>query len=587
MEREKHARKGTPTDSPPPAADASQPDLVGETFDGFRILRELGRGGMGQVYLAEQLSLKRKVAVKMLREDVAAHPTALERFKAESKTVARLSHPNVVQVHTFGEHRDRCYMVLEYVEGKSLGDYLARQGPLDVPLALSIMRQVASALHQASELGIVHRDIKPQNILLTRKGEAKVADFGLSRCLAADQPVDLTTAGATVGTPLFMSPEQVEGKTVDHRSDIYSFGVTCYQMLAGQTPFGGSNAFEIALKHVREEPPPLATVRPDLPPELCAVVHKMLSKSRRGRYQSARDLLKDIARVRESLGRTTGVVPVAVGVETMPAVDASRPPARRPRSSPVPFWRRRKARRWLPALGVLVGLGFLGILCVVAAIAWNRLSTHPDAVAAAPSSSPADAPVVPPASPAVPPPAAPVAPPTAPVTPPTAPVAPPPSPAPPPDAPVAPPEQSREEASRKWWSSTSRRLHRTRPASATASTSASFTSTGPTMPRPRRCSRMDERRSPSTYHFVGRLGLAVTDAVKKDYRDSHAKLTELFDPKDRDNRREVLNGYLAQKPELAQWVNEANAEDARNGFVDSPVPPTEHHFPGRSPFRRP
>ncbi len=259
----------TPTPGEPPASSASCPDLLGETFDDFRILRRLGQGGMGQVYLAEQVSLKRKVAIKVLREDIAANPTALERFKAESKTVARLSHSNVVQVHTFGEHQGRCYMVLEYVEGKNLREYLLRQGPLDVPLALSIMRQVASALQRASELGIVHRDIKPENILLTRKGEAKVADFGLSRCLAVEPPVDLTRAGTTVGTPLFMSPEQVEGKTVDHRSDIYSFGVTCYQMLTGRTPFGGSNAFQIALKHVREEPPPLAQVRPDLPPALC------------------------------------------------------------------------------------------------------------------------------------------------------------------------------------------------------------------------------------------------------------------------------------------------------------------------------
>ena len=134
MEREKHARKGTATDLPSPRrVGVAARTFVGETFDGFRILRELGRGGMGQVYLAEQISLKRKVAVKMLREDVAAHPTALERFKAESKTVARLSHPNVVQVHTFGEHRDRCYMVLEYVEGKSLGDYLAARGRSTCP----------------------------------------------------------------------------------------------------------------------------------------------------------------------------------------------------------------------------------------------------------------------------------------------------------------------------------------------------------------------------------------------------------------------------------------------------------------------
>ncbi len=145
-----------------------------------------------------------------------------------------------------------------------------RKGPLDVLLVLSLMRQVASALHHASELGIVHRDIKPDNILLNRKGEAKVADFGLSRCLTDDEPLNLTRAGSAVGTPMYMSPEQVQGKPVDHRSDLYSFGVTCYHMLTGQTPFEGSHGYEIALKHAREEPLPLEAFRPDLPPALCA-----------------------------------------------------------------------------------------------------------------------------------------------------------------------------------------------------------------------------------------------------------------------------------------------------------------------------
>src|SRR5207249_11584534 len=139
--------------------------------------------------------------------------------------------------------------------------------------------QVASAIQRASEMGIIHRDIKPENILVTRKGEAKVADFGLVRVFTeGGQPLNLTQSGVTMGTPLYMSPEQVEGKPVDYRSDIYSFGVTCYHMLAGQPPFQGGNAFEVALKHVREEPAPLETFRPDVPATLCAVVHKMMAK---------------------------------------------------------------------------------------------------------------------------------------------------------------------------------------------------------------------------------------------------------------------------------------------------------------------
>src|SRR5262249_6036711 len=153
----------------------------------------------------------------------------------------------------------------------------------------------ASALQRAAKLGIVHRDIKPENILLTEEGEVKVADFGLSRWLAGgEEALRLTQSGVTMGTPLYMSPEQVEGKPLDCRSDLYSFGVTCFQRLAGEPPFKGETPIEVALKHVREEPPALQGLRPDLPPLLCAVVHKMLVKDPAGRYQTARELLRDL-----------------------------------------------------------------------------------------------------------------------------------------------------------------------------------------------------------------------------------------------------------------------------------------------------
>jgi eukaryotic-like serine/threonine-protein kinase len=196
-------------------------DLSGRTLDDYQVLRHLGQGGMGQVYLAEQISLKRKVALKILRPELATDPTALPRFKLEATAVAQATHANIVQVFAIGEADGISYMALEYVEGRNLREYLVRKGPPDVPLALSIMRQVASALQRAGELGIIHRDIKPENILLTRKGEVKVADFGLARCLTGDGPVlNLTQSGVTMGTPLYMSPEQVEGKPVDGRTDI-------------------------------------------------------------------------------------------------------------------------------------------------------------------------------------------------------------------------------------------------------------------------------------------------------------------------------------------------------------------------------
>jgi eukaryotic-like serine/threonine-protein kinase len=290
-------------------------DLSGQMLGDFRLLNRLGQGGMGQVYLAEQISLKRKVALKIMRTDVTANLTSFQRFKAEAEAIARITHGNIVQVHAFGEEAGVHYMALEYVEGLNLRQYIEKKGPPALPLALSIIRQVAAALQRASELGIVHRDIKPENILLTRRGEVKVADFGLSRCYGEQPGPNLTQPGLTMGTPLYMSPEQIQGQTVDARTDIYSFGVTCYHMLAGQPPFRGGSALELAIHHVQSAPQPLAELRPDLPAELCAMVHKMMAKSADDRYQTCNELLRDLARVREGLGQKTqaaGVSPAAL-----------------------------------------------------------------------------------------------------------------------------------------------------------------------------------------------------------------------------------------------------------------------------------
>src|SRR5437868_6381524 len=300
-------------------------DLSGRTLGDTQVLRKLGQGGMGQVYLARQLSLKRDVALKLLRKDLAADPTALKRFQAEAEAVARISHPNIVQVYAVGEHEGVRFMALEYVEGRNLSDFLAKKGPPDLPVALAVIRQVAAALQRASEAGIVHRDVKPENILVTRKAEVKVTDFGLSRLVAGDQqPLNLTQSGVALGTPLYMAPEQVQGKPIDHRTDVYSLGVTCYHLLAGQPPFGGATAFEVAMKHVHEHPPPLAAVRPDLPPDLCAMVHKMMAKDPAERYQTAREIIRDLARVREGLSLGLSVPQPAV-VLTVGAAPAATP----------------------------------------------------------------------------------------------------------------------------------------------------------------------------------------------------------------------------------------------------------------------
>lgn len=280
-------------DQAPATKPTNDDDLTHQTVGDFQILRRIGQGGMGQVYLAEQKSLKRKVALKFLRPDLAAKEAAVSRFRAEAEAVAKINHANIVQVYTVGEFAGRQFMALEYVEGMNLRDYLTKKGVPDLPRVQLIMRQVAAALQRAGEMGIVHRDIKPENILLTRKGEVKVTDFGLVRVFGNEESqLNLTQTGLTMGTPLYMSPEQVQGKAVDPRSDIYSFGVTCYHMLAGKPPFFGNNAIEVALKHVNETPPPLATVRNDLPTELCQLVDQMMAKDPAKRPQTGREILR-------------------------------------------------------------------------------------------------------------------------------------------------------------------------------------------------------------------------------------------------------------------------------------------------------
>jgi tRNA A-37 threonylcarbamoyl transferase component Bud32 len=339
------------------------PDFTGRILADFHLLRHLGQGGMGQVYLAEQISLKRKVALKILRPEMAADPTSLQRFKAEATAVAQATHANIVQIYAIGEADGLAYMALEYVEGRNLREYLQKKGPPEVVLALSLMRQVANALQRAAELGIIHRDIKPENILLTRKGEVKVADFGLSRCLSGDRPaLNLTQSGVTMGTPLYMSPEQVEGKTLDCRTDIYSFGVTCYHMLAGHPPFQGDSPFEVALQHVRVEPKALSEIRPDLPPGLCAIVHKMMAKDPAARYQTCRDLLKDIGRVRDGLSGQTATLQASevIPITTTETIQAA------PKTATMPRYPSRRG------LWAVVAASFLLTAACGAGVAWFR-----------------------------------------------------------------------------------------------------------------------------------------------------------------------------------------------------------------------
>jgi tRNA A-37 threonylcarbamoyl transferase component Bud32 len=268
-------------------------DMLGE----FKLVRVLGQGGMATVWLAEQTSLHRNVALKLLRSDLMADDTYVKRFQTEAKAAAGLNHPNIVQVYVVGEVDGQHFIAQEYVQGSTLKGYLQKKGPFDLNLGLHTMRQVGSALQAAAERGIVHRDIKPENIMLTKKGEAKVADFGLAQLTLSGEKLNLTQEGVTMGTPLYMSPEQVQGRKLDARSDIYSFGVTCYHMFAGRTPFRGETAISVAVQHLQDEPPSLKELRPELPQPVCDLIHRMMAKQPEQRYPDAATVLEDVRKL--------------------------------------------------------------------------------------------------------------------------------------------------------------------------------------------------------------------------------------------------------------------------------------------------
>ncbi len=298
-------------------------DHTGRTLGEFKLLRKLGRGGMAEVYLAEQTSLRRNVAVKILRSEFTSDETYLKRFRQEATAAGTLSHPNIVQVFLIGEQEGTHFIAQEYVQGRNLKEFLARKGPLDLSIALVILRQVAAALQVAAAAGIVHRDIKPENILLTKKGEAKVADFGLAQLTQHGEKVALTQVGITMGTPLYMSPEQVNGKPLDARSDLYSFGVMAYHMLAGKPPFQGETPLAVAVQHLNSQCTPLKSLRPDLPDAVCNFVHKLMAKKRDDRYPDAQAVLQELKQLSRSAGKSD---------DTQPVLEKSATAAKRPKT---------------------------------------------------------------------------------------------------------------------------------------------------------------------------------------------------------------------------------------------------------------
>ncbi|HET8528804.1 MAG TPA: Stk1 family PASTA domain-containing Ser/Thr kinase [Gaiellaceae bacterium] len=267
--------------------------LIGALFDGrYTVVRKLGAGGMANVYLAEDQELGRRVAIKILNERHANDEQFVERFRREAKNAAALSHPNIVSIYDRGEAEGTYYIAMEYIDGRSLKELVVTRGPAPLTVAVEYARQILSALRFAHRHGIVHRDIKPHNVLVDAEGRVKVTDFGIARAGTSQ----MTEAGSIVGTAQYLSPEQARGTNVDQRSDVYSLGIVLYELLTGTVPFTGDTPVEIAMKHLSAVPEPPSERRPDVPRDLDLIVLRALAKDPEDRYQSAEEMDADLER---------------------------------------------------------------------------------------------------------------------------------------------------------------------------------------------------------------------------------------------------------------------------------------------------
>src|SRR5919199_2638829 len=318
--------------------------------DRYSLVEPLGGGGMARVYLAHDEILDRSVALKILREQYAEDEEFVERFRQEARSAASLSHPNIISVYDQGRSEDGAYyMAMEYVPRGTLKDRIGREGALAPEVAAGVALQIAGALSAAHEKGVIHRDIKPQNVLVTGAGDVKVADFGIARAASSTA----TATGIVLGTAGYMSPEQAKGEPVGPRSDLYSLGVVLYEMLTGNLPYEADSAIAQAIKHINERPCSPRKANPEVPEALDALTIKLLAKNPGDRYASAAELADDLERVRSG--------PPPAAVEKTERMTAMLPP--NPIQPPIAAPTRAAGHRGrlFPALAaLLLGLVLLG-----------------------------------------------------------------------------------------------------------------------------------------------------------------------------------------------------------------------------------
>jgi eukaryotic-like serine/threonine-protein kinase len=335
--------------------------LINTLFDGrYRIIRKLGAGGMANVYLAEDQELGRRVAIKILNDRHANDDQFVERFRREAKNAAGLSHPNIVSIYDRGEAEGTYYIAMEFLDGRSLKELIVSRGPAPVPVAIDYARKILDALRFAHRNGIVHRDIKPHNVIVDAEGRIKVTDFGIARAGASQ----MTEVGSIIGTAQYLSPEQAKGAPVDQTSDLYSVGIVLYELLTGKVPFTGDMPVEIAMKHISAVPEPPSTLRPDIPEDLDLVVLRALGKTPEERYPSAEEMDKDLARVAQGVAVSRETEEAATQILSRAALATAvatppRPPTEvlyeydEPRRG-RPFW------PWLLVLLLLLAAGLTG-----------------------------------------------------------------------------------------------------------------------------------------------------------------------------------------------------------------------------------